>query len=197
MDIVTMLQQCPESLPAWLREPPRRFDRKTFFGGRTIYYPGFGNDGHPVSLCARSHAAHAFVYVDYGESKETVRERVHGIGDPGFIGYSVEHEEVVSESDLRPGGWTQHVEQREIAGVSYSFANVTPYGLFIALRRDKDRDESHGPERLRDPVRRRRWSRHVRRALLPSGRYASAVPRGRRRLWIRGKHQSVRRRWTP
>ena len=143
-----MLHQDPEPLPAWLREPPRGFDRKSFFGGRTVYYPGFGNDGDPVRICARAHAAHAFVYVDYGVSKETVSERVNGVGDPGFIGYTVEHEEEVSESDLRPGGWTRHLEQGERTEVSYSFANVRPYALFIVLKRNEDRDDSHGPERL-------------------------------------------------
>ena len=148
MDLVTMLKKNPEQLPHWLRQPSSGFDRKSFFDGRTVYYPGFGNDGHPVSVCARAHAAHAFVYVDYGVSKETVSERVNGVGDPGFIGYSVEHEEEVSESDLRPVGWTPHLEQRELARVSYSFANVTPYGLFMVLKRNEDRDDSHGPERL-------------------------------------------------
>ena len=148
MEIVTSLQQDPEPLPDWLRQTPPGFDRKSFFGGKTVYYPGFGNDGHPVSICARAHAAHAFVYVDYGVSKETVSERVNGVGDPGFIGYFVEHEEEVGESDLRPGGWTQHVEQRELARNAYSFANVTPYGLFIVLKRNEDRDDSHGPNRL-------------------------------------------------
>ena len=101
-----------------------------------------------MSICARAHAAHAFVYVDYGVSKETVSERVKGIGDPGFIGYGVEHEEEVSESDLRPGGWTQHVEERDLPQDPYWFANVTPYGLFMVLKRKEDRDESHSPERL-------------------------------------------------
>ena len=148
MDLVTMLRENPELLPDWLRQPSPGFDRESFFAGRTVYYPGFGNDGHPVSVCARAHAAHAFVYVDYGVSKETISERIRGIGDPGFIGYSVEHEEEVSELDLRPGGWTQHLEQRELAGVSYSFANATPYGLFIVLKLNEERDESHGPKRL-------------------------------------------------
>ena len=148
MDLVTMLKQDPERLPDWLQRPPIGFHRASFFGGRTVYYPGFGNDGHPVSVCARAHAAHAFVYVDYGVSKETVSERIRGIGDPGFVGYSAEHEEEVSESDLRPGGWTPHLEQGELARVSYSFANVTPYGMFIVLKRNEDRDDSHGPERL-------------------------------------------------
>ena len=148
MEVVTMLQQGPEPLPDWLRQTPPGFDRKSFFGGKTVYYPGCGNDGHPVSICARAHAAHAFVYVDYGVSKETVSERVEGVGDPGFIGYFVEHEEEVGESDLRPGGWNQHVEQRELARDAYSFANVTPYGLFIVLKRNEDRDDSHGRNRL-------------------------------------------------
>lgn len=148
MDLVETLKRCPEPLPDWLRQPSPGFDRKDFFSSRTVYYPGFGNDGHPVSVCARAHAAHAFVYVDYGVSQETVQERVHGIGDPGFVGYSVEHEEEVSESDLRPGGWTQHVEPREVGRDSYSFAGVTPYGLFMVLKRNEDRDDSHGPERF-------------------------------------------------
>ena len=105
-----MLQQCPEPLPRWLARPTSGFDRESFFAGRTVYYPGFGNDGEPVRLCARAHAAHAFVYVDYGVSKETVSERVYRVGDRGFLGYTVEHEEELSESDLRPGGWTHHLE---------------------------------------------------------------------------------------
>ena len=47
MDLVTMLSNCPEPLPEWLQKPSPRFDRASFFGGRTVYYPGFGNDGHP------------------------------------------------------------------------------------------------------------------------------------------------------
>ena len=148
MDLANTLKQCPEPLPDWLREPSPGFDRKDFFSSRTVYYPGFGNDGHPVSLCARAHAAHAFVYVDYGVSQENVQERVHAIGDPGFVGYTVEHEEELSESDLRPGGWTQHVEPRELQRDPHAFANVTPYGLFMVLRRNEDRDDSHGPERF-------------------------------------------------
>ena len=148
MDLVTMLKKCPEPLPEWLQKPAPRFDRASFFGSRTVYYPGFGNDGHPVSICARAHAAHAFVYVDYNVSKETVSKRVNRIGDPGFVGYEVEHEEEVSESDLRPGGWPQHVEKRDLPQDPYWFANVTPYGLLVVLKRREDRDGSHGPERL-------------------------------------------------
>ena len=146
MDVVTMLQQDPEPLPAWLRQPSPGFDRKSFFGSRTVFYPGSGIDGHPVSVCARAHAAHAFVYVDYGVSKQAIRDRIHNIRGPGFRGYPVEHEEEVEEAVLRPGGWTQHVDQERLS--TARFASVEPFGLYVVLRRDEDHDDSHGPERL-------------------------------------------------
>lgn len=62
--IVGTLQQYPEWLPGWPRKPSPRFDRESFFRSRTVYYLGYGDDGHPVAICARAHAAHAFVYVD-------------------------------------------------------------------------------------------------------------------------------------
>ena len=65
--IIDILRQDPEPLPDWLRAGPASFDRNEFFGSRTVYYPGSGGDGQPVRLCALSHAAHAFVYVDHGK----------------------------------------------------------------------------------------------------------------------------------
>ena len=147
--IVETLLPYSERLPDWLRQPSPRFDRKKFFGSRTVYYPGYGNDGHPVAICARAHAAHAFVYVDYGVSEQTVKDHANRIGDPGFLGYKVEHEEEVAESALRPGGWTPHVEQGELSNaVSRYSAEIRPYGWYAVLKRDKDRDDAHGPERL-------------------------------------------------
>ena len=115
MDLVETLKQCPEPLPDWLRQPSLRFEREIFFGSRTVYYPGSGNDGQPVSICARAHAAHAFICVDYGVSMADIRDRVHGVGEHGFRGYEVEHEEKVEKSVLRPDGWTPHVHPRRSA----------------------------------------------------------------------------------
>ena len=148
MDIVSTLQQDPEPIPDWLEQPSPRFDRESFFGSRTVYYPGSGNDGQPVSICARAHAAHAFIYVDYGVSMADIHNRVHGVGDPGFRGYVVEHEEEIEESVLRPGGWTPHVQPSELKEGAYRFASVRPFGLYVVLRRDEEHDESHGPNRL-------------------------------------------------
>ena len=70
MSLVATLQQCPESPPQWLQQPSPTFDRASFFGSRTVFYPGSGDDGQPVKVCARAHAAHAFIYVDYGVSQK-------------------------------------------------------------------------------------------------------------------------------
>ena len=85
--IVTTLQQESEQLPDWLRHPSPKFDRERFFRSRTVYYPGYGTDGHPVEVCARSHAAHAFVYVDHCVSRQTVRDHVNGVRGHRFKGY--------------------------------------------------------------------------------------------------------------
>lgn len=147
--IVATLQQYSERFPDWLRQPSPRFDRERFFGSRTVYYPGYENDGHPVEVCAQAHVAHAFVYVDYGVSEQTVKDHVNRIGDRGFLGYEVEHEEEVAESVLRPRGWVPHVEQGELSNaVSRYSAEIEPFGWYVVLKRDEDRGTAHGPERL-------------------------------------------------
>ena len=148
MSLVGTLHQCREPCPDCLHQLPPTFDRSAFFSSRTVYYPGFGDDGQPVKLCAQAHAAHAFVYVDYGVSQQTIRDHLSWIGGDGFRGYTVEHEQEVSESDLRPGGWKPHVDLSELPEEFYRFVDVIPYAMFVVLKRDDDHDDSHGPMRL-------------------------------------------------
>ena len=71
--IVNVLGRDPEPLPEWLaNDNPPRFNCDNFFGSRTVYYPGYGDDGQPVELCNRSHAAHTFIYVDHGVGQDTL-----------------------------------------------------------------------------------------------------------------------------
>lgn len=146
--IVEVLRRDPEPLPEWLAsQSPPTFDRETFFASRTVYYPGSGDDGQPVKLCALSHAAHCFVYVDQAISRDTLFERLQD-REHGFRGYAIAHEERVSEDALRPGGWTPHVTEDEVRDAS-RFRNsfVEPFGWFVVLDR-QGADDSHGPQRL-------------------------------------------------
>lgn len=145
--IVDILRHDPEPLPEWLAANPPRFEREKFFACRTVYYPGSGDDGQPVKLCASARAAHAFLYVDQGVERETLAERLR---DPerGFRGYTVAYQEQLTENKLRPGGWTPHVSRGE-AGSSVRFREgfAAPFAWFVALKRE-GAGEDHGPERL-------------------------------------------------
>ena len=147
--IVDVLQREPkDTQPEWLYAHARpRFNRNEFFRSRTIYYPGSGDDGQPVKLCALSHVAHAFVYVDQGISWNTLVEYLVD-RDRGFRGYKLVHDENVSKIQLRPGEWTQHIKQEEAERSSYfrtSFVN--PFARFVVLERQSE-DEDHGPWRI-------------------------------------------------
>ena len=146
--IVEILRRDPEPLPQWLtNQSPPRFNRETFFASRTVYYPGSGDDGQPVKLCAQSHAAHSFIYVDQAVDWDTLCNRLN---DPekGFRGYEIADHEPVSEHELRPGGWTPHVTADGARNASrFRDSFVQPFGRFVALDRQGD-DEGHGPRRL-------------------------------------------------
>ncbi|MYB34117.1 MAG: hypothetical protein F4X92_03110 [Gammaproteobacteria bacterium] len=159
LELVDVLREEQEQMPEWLEDPPFGFNRKDFFRNRTLFYPGSGGDGHPVKLCARSNAAHTFIYVDYGVSRDNIQEWLEG-PDPEelpqerplpaaqyrFLGYTVEYEQCLKQEDLRPGGWTQHASptnSRDFVG-----DNFIPYALFVVLKRDENFDDAHGPERL-------------------------------------------------
>ena len=146
--IEEILQRSPERLPEWLdgAEPPR-FDRKAFFASRTVYYPGSGDDGHPIKLCARSHSAHGFIYVDQGVEQDTLLETLRD-RERGLRGYAIAHEESVPKDVLRPGGWTSHASAEETSDadrLKNSF--VKPFRWFVVLDR-QDGGDDHGPRRL-------------------------------------------------
>ena len=146
--IVDILQREPETQPDWLyAQKLPRFDRNEFFRSRTVYYPGSGNDGQPVMLCALSRAAHAFVYVDQEVDWNTLSKRLTD-PDQGFRGYALAHHEKVTEKDLRPGGWTPHIVKDEARGANYfRDAFTKPFAHFAVLDRQHG-DEEHGPRRL-------------------------------------------------
>ena len=114
MGLVTTVPQNPEPNPVWPQRFLLTFDRGSLFGSRTVYYLSPGNDGRPVSVCARPHEADAFVYVNYGVSMQDVRERLRGVGDPGFRGYQVEHEEEVSSVIGRTGSGAARAQSPEM-----------------------------------------------------------------------------------
>ena len=150
--IVDVLNQDPEELPGWLQANSVSFNRNDFFKSRTLYYPGSGNDGHPVSLCARSHAVHAFLYVDYGVDRQTISRRVQDT-EQGFLGYSIINppgEDIAKNTLDRGVPLKWHVDPSVLprARERYRSLDIKPFAWFVVLQRDEGYDDTHGPERI-------------------------------------------------
>ena len=147
IDLVSTLRRNPESLPEWLQRSRPKFDRKKFFGSRTIYYPGSRCDIDPLKVCTQAHAAHAFIYVDNDETLD-IHGFVYGLEELGFIGYEVEYTDELTNFSLLPNGWTSHVHKTDLSEDIETAIEADLEGLFVVLSRDEGRDERHGPKRF-------------------------------------------------
>lgn len=116
-----------------------------FFASRVVFYPGSGTDGQPVQFFGSRHAAHCFVYADYGITRDHVIRELGEAGHP-FAGYvSAGHRELLA-NDLTPNGWVPHIKPR--AAAQGPTAPVRPYAFVEILERRPGFDDAHGPQRL-------------------------------------------------
>jgi hypothetical protein len=136
-----------ENLPMWLHDwsPAAKVSIDDFFASRVVFYPGSGTDGQPVQFFGLRHAAHCFVYADYGITRDHVQKELGADGHP-FAGYkSAGHEELL-EHDLTPNGWLPHINPK--AAPPGPVAPVLPYAFVEILERRPGFDDAHGPQRL-------------------------------------------------
>lgn len=142
-----------EPMPQWLKDfaPDAAFPLGEFFRSRVVYYPGSGHDGQPVVLFGSAHAAHCFVYADYGVSQSALERELNSLQD-GFRGYRSLARVTLKASDLTPDGWIPHVKlSRDVIESSqraFQRGFVRPFGLIEVLERVEPLDDSHGPQRL-------------------------------------------------
>ncbi len=134
-------------LPRWLRDwsHGRPIRAEDFFASRVVFYPGSGTDGQPVKFFGSRHAAHCFVFADYGISRDHVLGELKDGGHP-FAGYGSTGRVDLKERDLTPNGWVPHI-QPEVAQRAPA-ASDGPYAFIEVLERRPDFDDAHGPKRL-------------------------------------------------
>lgn len=153
MELHRYLRRHKEPCPEWLNNFKKggKFNREQFFSSRVVYYPGSGSDGHPVKLFGSTQSAHCFVYVDYLFEETRVQAHLDGEvprSDRGcrpFRGYHSLARLPLSEADLAPTGWIQHVHHLERTRFS---SNFKPYAFLEILELDEDFDTAHGAHRL-------------------------------------------------
>ncbi|MBI3147470.1 MAG: hypothetical protein HYZ17_03035 [Betaproteobacteria bacterium] len=146
------LREKREAMPDWLAQftNGNAFPRQAFLSSRIVYYPGSGTDGHPVKLFGSAHAAHCFVYVDYGRTQAELEKTLEH-PEHGFLGYHRLARVPLRESDLVPNGWRSHLAPDELNIASaLNFASVAdaPFGFLEVLERNPDLAEEHGAKRL-------------------------------------------------
>jgi hypothetical protein len=137
-----------EAMPAWLKNfrPGDPFVWDAFLASRIVYYPGAGTDGQPVAVFGGSGAAHCFVYVDYGLTRQAVE---HQLDHPqhGFMGYTSIARVTVAEHQLTPAGWVRHFQPGD-STPNRHFIGTEPYAFLEILQRRPDFGPDHGPDRL-------------------------------------------------
>ena len=108
---LVLLAQDRTPVPKWLEnfQPNSQFPTEDFFRSRLIYYPGCGDDGHPLRLWGQSHSAHCFVFSDYGIERAEIEEKLTNPNAPRHVlGYRTIHFADLRECEITPRGWTPY-----------------------------------------------------------------------------------------
>ena len=141
-----------ETIPNWLKNHRKgdKVDFTALLASRIIYYPGSALEGSPIHVFNSAHAAHVYLYVDYGFSKEEI-ERLLSEHIP--MGYHIYDEPEVTERDLLPHAPRYHLTAEESENVRelYKVAQVPTHNSFGFLKiyeRDESLGDGHGAERF-------------------------------------------------
>ena len=141
----------PEPMPDWLKKHTTgSLVRIRDIGdSRVVYYPGAGTDGSPIHIFNSSHAAHIYVYVDYGFSKATLDLE---LSNSAFMGYQLHHQQAVSQKELLPYAPTYHITNEEMGIItSGNDMGIRPEDAFAVLKiyqRKENFGEAHGAYRF-------------------------------------------------
>lgn len=67
-----------ETLPSYLKEFKKgdKIDFKELLKSRIVYNPGAGTEGSPIRVFNTAHAAHFYIYVDYGFTKSQINNEL-------------------------------------------------------------------------------------------------------------------------
>jgi hypothetical protein len=144
--------QDQEPLPQWLKDHKAStpVNIQELFSSRIVYNPGAGMEGSPIYVFNSAHAAHVFVYVDYGVTKATVDQE---LSDEAFRGYHLHHQQEVSEKELAPRSFTYHLTAEELREAREQSAYVlipepNGFGILKIYERDENLGEEHGAWRF-------------------------------------------------
>lgn len=144
------LKNWREDVPSWLASyhPGDQVAFSDFMAGRVGYYPGSYFDGCLIKTANKAHCVHAFLYVDYGVTRERVEQELGK--ENALLGYHsigrVEwpYDEILPMGGFQvPLGYIHRVRSRMCVN-----KGVQPFCIMQIFERNQDKDDSWGAERL-------------------------------------------------
>lgn len=141
-----------EKLPLWLEryQSGQAVDIDELLRSRIVYNPGAGTEGAPIRVFNAAGAAHVFVYVDYGFSKEAIDG---ALSNDAFRGYHLIGEQTLSADRLCRSAPTYHLTAEELERVrqAYRVGSIptqNAFGILKIYQRDGALGEEHGAWRF-------------------------------------------------
>ena len=145
------LKNWREEMPSWLANyhPGDHVEFSDFMGGRVGYYPGSYFDGCLIKTANRAHCVHAFLYVDYGVTREEVEQEL--CKENALLGYhSIGRVEWPFE-DIMPNGYF-HIPSEYAPMIENRLMlveeGVNPFCIMEVYERNDDKDGTWGAQRL-------------------------------------------------
>lgn len=145
-----MLDQLTEiAVPTWLRKLSSATITNEPFPLHellhdSLYYPSSGFDGAPVHYLAGNILS--FIYVDQSHSHD---EFMIALSSPGFRGYEMVADRLVTERELTPRGWHPTLPTRADGEPSRFRDEIKkPFCSWLVFQRCENFPVSHGPSRF-------------------------------------------------
>ena len=138
------LKKWREVMPSWLANyrPGDHVEFSDFMGGRIGYYPGSFFDGCLIKTANKAHCLHAFLYVDYGVTREEVEEELGK--ENALLGYHSIGRVEWPFKDIMPHGFF-HIPSEYTPMINKRLMlveeGVKPFCIMEAYERNNDRDD--------------------------------------------------------
>lgn len=145
------LKNWREEMPSWLANycPGDHVEFSDFMVGQVGYYPGSYFDGCLIKTANRAHCVHAFLYVDYGVTREEVEQEL--CKENALLGYhSIGRVEWPFEDIMLngyfhiPSEYAPMIENR----LMLVEEGVNPFCIMEVYERNDDKNDTWGAERL-------------------------------------------------
>lgn len=141
------LQSYEEDIPSWIigYVSGKHVKLSEVFKNRIAYYPGSRFDGNLITVVNKAQAAHVFLYVDYGVTREELD--AHLESPHCMSGYHIVGQTEYALEDFNDVCHYLPPEKANRIGM-FDSQKIKPYCLMTVFERNEDKDDGWGSKRF-------------------------------------------------